>query len=283
MVSGISGMSTSSLTEMRQKMFDQIDTNGDGSLDKSEIAALIEQNTSSMVDNIFAQMDTDGDSAISRIESNAEMSKLGQEMKGKGPGMQGTQGPPPPEDVFETADTDGDGMVSEDELAAVMGAEGTDISQLFSEVDADGDGLISKTEDEAFRTKMTEQMQQRGPGMRGTQGPPPPDQVFETADTNGDDMVSEDELAAVMGAEGTDISRLFSEVDTDGDGLISKTEDEAFRAQMTDQTAKTESSSTDTNSVSSLDQDWQNRIFTALLKSMIAGYTTKENSTSVYA
>jgi len=283
MVSGISGMSTSSLTEMRQKMFDQIDTNGDGSLDKSEITALIEQNTSSMVDNIFAQMDTDGDSAISRIESNAEMSKLGHEMKGRGPGMQGTQGPPPPEDVFETADTDGDGMVSEDELAAVMGAESTDISRLFSEVDTDGDGLISKTEDEAFRAQMTEQMQQHGPGMRGTQGPPPPEDVFETADTDGDGMVSEDELAAVMGAEGTDISRLFNEVDTDGDGLISKTEDEAFRAQMTDHTAKTGSSGADTDSIAGLDQDWQNRIFTALLKSMIAGYTTKENSTSVYA
>ncbi len=283
MVSGISGMSTSSLTEMRQKMFDQIDTNGDGSLDKSEIAALIEQNTSSMVDNIFAQMDTDGDSAISRIESNAEMSKLGQEMKGRGPGMQGTQGPPPPEDVFETADTDGDGMVSEDELAAVMGAEGTDISQLFSEVDTDGDGLISKTEDEAFRAQMTEQMQPRGPGMRDMQGPPPPEEVFETADTDGDDMVSEAELAAVMGAEGADISQLFSEVDTDGDGLISKTEDETFRAKMAEQTNPNKSSSTSTDSVAGLDQDWQNRIFTALLQNMIAGYSAKENSTSVYA
>ena len=95
MVSGISSMSASSLSEMRQKMFNQIDTNGDGSIDKSEVAALIEQNTSSMVDDIFTQLDTDNDNMISQIESSSNLAKLGQEMKKGGPGMSGAQGPPP--------------------------------------------------------------------------------------------------------------------------------------------------------------------------------------------
>lgn len=81
----------------------------------------------------------------------------------------------------------------------------------------------------------------------------------------------------------TDVDGMVSEVDTDGDGLISKTKDEAFLAQMTDQINQSESSSTGTDSVAGSDQDWQNRIFTVLLKSMIAGYSVKDNATSVYA
>jgi Ca2+-binding EF-hand superfamily protein len=162
MVSGISSCNVASLSEMRQKMFSKIDTNGDGSIDKNEMATLIQQNTSSLVDDMFSKMDTDKDNLISQIESNSGLAKLGQEMKKSGAGMSGMSGPPPPppEQVFDTADTNKDGVVSKDELSAVMGSKGGDIDKLFSEVDTDGDGLISRTEDEAFRAKRPEPMQQ---------------------------------------------------------------------------------------------------------------------------
>ena len=99
MVSGISGFgsfSTASLSEMRQKMFNQIDTSGDGSIDKSEFAALAQQNSSSLVDELFSNMDTDQDSLVSMIEFDSTLAKLEQQMKKGGSGMQAMSGMPPP-------------------------------------------------------------------------------------------------------------------------------------------------------------------------------------------
>ena len=88
MVSGINSFSTASLSEMRQKMFNKIDTNSDGSIDKTEMSALLQQNTSqdtsSLVDKIFSTQDTDQNGLISLIESSSAMEKLGQEMKKSG-------------------------------------------------------------------------------------------------------------------------------------------------------------------------------------------------------
>ncbi|MBA4397541.1 MAG: hypothetical protein C0394_09200 [Syntrophus sp. (in: bacteria)] len=175
MVSGISSsssFSTASLSEMRQKMFNKIDTNGDGSIDKTEMSALLQQNTSqdtsSLVDKIFSKQDTDQNGLISLIESNSAMEKLAQEMK-QGGGISAVSGmPPSPNKVFDTADTDKDGFVSKDELAAVMGKNGGNIDKLFSKADTDGDGLISRTEDETFRKQMTERMQQNDSANSGT-------------------------------------------------------------------------------------------------------------------
>jgi Ca2+-binding EF-hand superfamily protein len=161
MISGISSSNAASLSEMRQAMFNKIDTSGDGSIDKSEITALIEQNTSTLVDGLFGNLDADQDGLISQIESDSGLAKLGQQMKHGRPGMSAVSGtqPPPPEKVFDTADVNEDGVVSKEELAAVIGQNGGNIDDLFSKVDTDGDGVISRTEDETFRQQMTEGMQ----------------------------------------------------------------------------------------------------------------------------
>jgi Ca2+-binding EF-hand superfamily protein len=171
-ISSSDSFSTASLSEMRQKMFNKIDTNGDGSIDKTEMSALLQQNTSqdtsSLIDKIFSTQDTDQNGLISLIESNSTMEKLGQEMK-QGGGISAVSGmPPSPDKVFDTADTDKDGFVSKDELAAVMGQNGNNIDKLFSKIDIDGDGLISRTEDETFRKQMTERMQQNESASSGT-------------------------------------------------------------------------------------------------------------------
>ena len=170
MISGISSSNISSLSEMRQKMFNQIDTNGDGSIDKSEITALTEQNTSTLVEGLFGGLDADQDGLISQIESDSGLAKLGQQMK-HGGGMSavsGTQPPPPPEKVFDTADVNEDGVVSKEELSAAMGQNGGNIDELFSKVDTDGDGFISRTEDETFRQQMAERMEQKEVADTGT-------------------------------------------------------------------------------------------------------------------
>jgi Ca2+-binding EF-hand superfamily protein len=146
-------------------MFNQIDSNGDGSIDKSELSALSGQKASSLVDEIFGKMDTDQDSLVSMIEFDSSLAKLEQQMKNGGSGMSGMSGmPPPPDKVFDTADANGDGSVTRDELTAVLGQKGADV---FSQVDTDGDGKISRAEDEAFRAKMDEQMKQNASSDSG--------------------------------------------------------------------------------------------------------------------
>jgi Ca2+-binding EF-hand superfamily protein len=162
MISGISSSSAASLAEMRQAMFNKIDTSGDGSIDKNEITALIEQNTSTLVEGLFTNLDSDQNGLISQIESDSGLAKLGQQMKHGSNGqsaVSGTPPPPPPEKVFDTADVNEDGVVSKEELASVMGQNGENIDELFNKIDTDGDGLISRTEDETFRKQMTERMQ----------------------------------------------------------------------------------------------------------------------------
>jgi Ca2+-binding EF-hand superfamily protein len=282
MVSGISGFgsfSTASLSEMREKMFNQIDTSGDGSIDKSEFAALAQKNSSSLVDELFSNMDTDQDSLVSMIEFDSTLAKLEQQMKKGDSGMQAMSGmPPPPDKVFDAADTNGDGTVSQDELTALLGEKGADV---FSQVDTDGDGQISRAEDEAFRAKMDDQMSKGGSGMSAMSGmPPPPDKVFDAADTNGDGTVSKEELTALLGEKGADV---FSRVDTDGDGLISRTEDETFRAKMDEQMKSNAPPDFGRNTISGFDQDWRSMLFDALVKGLTASTSTSSGSSSLYA
>ena len=277
MVSGVSSFSSStaaSLAEMRQKMFKSVDTNSDGSIDKTEMSALFQQNTSSIVDSLFTGLDANQDDLISMIESDAGLAKLGQSIKNSGDGMAGASGMPPPDKVFDAADADGDGSVTKKELASVIGEGGAD--ELFSKIDTDGDSLISRAEDKTFRESMA-----GASGMRPP--PPPPDKVFDTADTNKDGYVSKDELAAVMGSGSGKIDKLFSKIDTDGDNLISRSEDETFRKNMTEEMQNNTSAKSDLNDINDFVQDWQSKMFEALLNGLNAATSSSQKSTSLYA
>jgi Ca2+-binding EF-hand superfamily protein len=277
MVSGVSSFSSStaaSLAEMRQKMFKSVDTNSDGSIDKTEMSALFQKNSSSIVDSLFSGLDANQDDLISMIESDAGLAKLGQSIKNSGDGMAGPAGMPPPDKVFDTADVDGDGSVTKAELATVIGDGGAD--ELFSKIDTDGDNLISRAEDDTFRASMA-----GASGMSGGSGMPPPDKVFDAADTNGDGVVSKEELAAVMGSG--NIDKLFSKIDTDGDGLISRTEDETFLKKMTEEMQNNTSAKSDLNNINDFVQDWQSKMFEALLNGLNAAASSSQESTSLYA
>jgi Ca2+-binding EF-hand superfamily protein len=163
MISGIKSISTTSLTEMRQQAFNQIDTNQDGSIDKSEIALLIQESSSNLVNSFSSNLDTNQDDLVGTIEFESGMVKLEQQMKQAG-GTAGASGmsapPPPPDKVFDTADTNKDGIVTKDELAAAIGQGGGNIDELFSQVDTDGDGSITRAEDDAFLAQMDARKEQ---------------------------------------------------------------------------------------------------------------------------
>ncbi len=277
MISGISSFNATSLSEMRQAMFNKIDTSGDGAIDKNEITALLEQNASTLVEGLFGTLDSNQDGLISQIESDSGLAKLGREMRngGNGPsGLSGTQ-PPRPEEVFDKADANGDGEVTQEELEAVIGKKGGD---LFAQIDTDGDGTISRAEDEAFRQGMEKEIGHGGPSLSGLSGtqPPRPEEVFDAADVNGDGAVTQEELEAVIGEKGGD---LFAQIDTDSDGSISRTEDEVFRRQMTEKAPPQEAD--DATAISGFSLNWQMEMLGAMFKGLAAS-TSAGEATSLY-
>jgi Ca2+-binding EF-hand superfamily protein len=138
------------------------------------------------------------------------------------------------QNMFKKIDTNSDESIDKTEMSAFIQQNASDlVNEIFSQQDTDQDSLISQIEANSGMEKLGQEMK-KGAGMSGVTGqpPPPPQKVFDTADTNEDGVVSKDELAAAMGQSGGNIDDIFSQVDTDGDGLISRAEDDAWLKKM---------------------------------------------------
>lgn len=124
--------------ERGERMLQELDTNGDGEIAKSEIDARRAE--------AFAKSDTNGDGVITpaEFEAAAEARKAEREARRR-------------EAMFSRLDTDGDGAVSEAEFT-------TREMKMFERADADGDGVITAEELEEMRGKGP-----RGP-RRGPRG-----------------------------------------------------------------------------------------------------------------
>lgn len=131
------GMSAALLQRMQEEMFKTADADGDGTISKDELSQVAksgENQDSTNVDSLFSQLDSDGDGAISRLESDAAIAKLGQQMQSQGMPPQGPPPGPPPEEgfsessessdeasaIFDAMDTNKDGTVSLEELTAAL-------------------------------------------------------------------------------------------------------------------------------------------------------------------
>lgn len=136
------------MEEIRKKMLEKLDKNGDGKLDATELADVADK-TDTKVDDLLTQFDNDTDGTLSKTEAN----KMFETMRPKGP---------PPE-MFDNMDQDGDNNIDETELAKFADMTGTKASDLLTKFDEDGDGVLSKTE----ANTMFEAMKPKGP---------PPDQ-----------------------------------------------------------------------------------------------------------
>jgi Ca2+-binding EF-hand superfamily protein len=117
----LQSVSSTSAKARQEEMFAKMDTNGDGSIDKTEFAAFAppQQAGASQqmpsVDEMFAQIDSDGDGSITKSEMEAlEKSH-----------------PRPP--------------------------KGPDSGELFSKIDGDSNGSITKAEFEAFLEQMKQE------------------------------------------------------------------------------------------------------------------------------
>ena len=162
MMQGMSAMRRPSAADMANKLFSALDTQGQGYLEKSDLASALSQIGStgeSELDEVFAQLDADSDGKLTQTELTDSLQRLSDQldqqfdslrMQGAMGGMGGMGGmPPPPPPAQEIGFT-------EDELNAQLAEIGdTDdvradlletVLNNFSAADTDGDGKVSFTE-----------------------------------------------------------------------------------------------------------------------------------------
>ncbi len=231
-ISGAGSSAASAMMQMWQDyLFKKVDSNSDGSIDKSELEAVSEtQQDGVSVDQIFSSLDSNQDSLISMQEAEAGLSQMGQEMKKEGFPMNmgtksGSTGKTDSEGIFNSLDTNSDGYVSSDELAAAFGNEAGKIMDM---IDTDGDGQISQAESDAHEAKKKAEGNMMNQGMAAGKNQMAAD-LFNSIDTDQDGSVSDDELTAALGDNADDVSSVFGQIDSNEDGSIDSSE---FAAAM---------------------------------------------------
>ena len=136
------GMNSFALKQMQEELFKAGDKNGDGTISKDELSQVAKSGNNqegTSVDDMFSQLDSNSDGAISRLESDAAIAKMGQEMQSRGTRPQGPPpGAPPAKGgdntsdssqdsdaatIFDAMDTNKDGTVSLAELTAALASK----------------------------------------------------------------------------------------------------------------------------------------------------------------
>ena len=164
------------MAEMRQKMFERLDQNGDGGLDESELSGVAEK-TGREVSDILEEYDTSGDGVLDATEAD----RMAEDMKPNGPP------PPPPEVMFSELDEDDSGSLDETELAVLADKTGTNVSDVLKTYDANEDGSLDSTEAQT----MFEELRPPAPP------PPPPGQGEGLTDEESEE---DEELQSLMDA-----------------------------------------------------------------------------------
>lgn len=136
------------------KMFGKIDSNGDGSIDKTELSQILQSGGASSdaasVDTLFSALGGTSSSGISKDSFTSAMQNVLQQLQSQAAsGSAGTPGAGPVAD----ADGDNDGSVAGSQAtgassgaAATSSSSGQGIDKLFAKLDSNGDGSISQDE-----------------------------------------------------------------------------------------------------------------------------------------
>jgi Ca2+-binding EF-hand superfamily protein len=149
---------------------------------RSSTQSAEESGAGASLEDLFSSIDSDGDGSVSKTELKSFADSLSAQMQSallgaqESGGAQGAFGPPPPPpgegksaaDMMSEMDTDGDGSVSSDELKAFGEAHGPKSSEraskaeeAFASADTDGDGKLSSEEFETFDKTMRENFASR--------------------------------------------------------------------------------------------------------------------------
>ncbi len=157
--------------QVHGERFVAADVDGDGFLSSDEMAAAREQRRQEQKEARFAELDSNGDGSVSREEFQASAPPA------RHRGRQGGDPERRKEARFAELDTNGDGALTLEEVQVGMpsaqhrGRHGGDPERMLSRLYQNDDGQLSDAE-------MSAQLLQR----------------FERLDTDGDDVISEEEM-----------------------------------------------------------------------------------------
>jgi Ca2+-binding EF-hand superfamily protein len=118
------GYNFPSLSEMRQKMFDRMDQDGDGLISKTEFQTAAEKRSQKTgqtmdVDQVFAAIDTNQDGSIDKSENDAALEQMHQHHHHHAQGAGGDMSKLL-DQIFAAMDTNQDGVVDKTEYEAAM-------------------------------------------------------------------------------------------------------------------------------------------------------------------
>ncbi len=147
-VTGGGGDEEMQLDEVRE-LFDEIDEDGGGSLDKEEVAELLEKLgldvTPEKVDSIMFEMDADGQGDVELQEFLWWWKKAGKEYREKLTKLKDEMNDV--KSLFDEFDTDGGGEIGEEELRSLIQMLGVtmndeELAATMRELDGDGSGEV---------------------------------------------------------------------------------------------------------------------------------------------
>jgi Ca2+-binding EF-hand superfamily protein len=159
-LSNISGYDPTSLYK---SLFNKVDSNSDGGIDKSEFESAVSSMAKNKnistdeADAMFSKLDADGNGTVSENEMMTALKTAGEQRQANMPP------PPPPDrngngpdfskmakDLMTSLDTGGDGSIDKSEFTAALSAgqssNSTNADTLFSKLDTNGDGKVDEAE-----------------------------------------------------------------------------------------------------------------------------------------
>jgi Ca2+-binding EF-hand superfamily protein len=164
--------------KLQQQLLSKVDTNGDKSIDKSELKSFMDFVSSQTAtpatdsDALFTTLDSDSDGAISATELADNGQQLFDQLRDQLMSSQlRSDAPPPPppqgsnSDLFASIDANSDGSLDKTELTSFLAdrADSSDdssstgnapsIDDILARDDSDGDGSITATEFDAVMSK----------------------------------------------------------------------------------------------------------------------------------
>lgn len=189
-------------------VFKQIDANGDGQISEDEVPEAKRR----LFGRLLRRGDSNGDGKLTAEEFAKAMQDERPEAPPAGAGQAGDQYlrflQADPQEAFKRLDANGDGKI---ELTEVPEQARGRLQQFLDYFDANADKALSLEE---FRKG--HEMLRTQAGIVQPPRPPMPAGLLKVLDTNGDGMLSKEEIAAA--------SESLGKLDLDGDGAISARE-----------------------------------------------------------
>jgi Ca2+-binding EF-hand superfamily protein len=220
-ISGVSGGASTGYTQSStnmdgrlEKLFSKFDTNGDGTIDKDELAtAQANSEDGSRDAQLLSSLTTDDSGGISKEDFKSQVQAMFAQKRGKGTEGGAPPAPPDAADMFSKVDANGDGSLDQSELEemASMGPEGgPSASQMLKEMDTDGSGAVSQDEFKAQMDKMQSNMMAKAGNTGSSEA---------TGTDSGSEATSAEQLALLL----ANAIKSYSQSNNNGLSLASST------------------------------------------------------------